>query len=154
MEWSGLGLGGAAVVGYNAEGIYFLNHAASGFDTVADIISCGTIQKRKKRQDDPVSRVEMLEFPMDPQLRMQAEECIDWHFRDVIIHDINAMELASLLSDYPCPMTRQQAIYDAGRYVQYTQSPLCYVSSLPQVNYEISLAFPVYAAQLCCYENG
>ena len=122
---------------------------------MVDISSWGVDQhERRKRQEDPFRRIDVLELPIDPQLRMRAEECIDIYLRDAILFQINAVELADLISDYPCPRTENQAIVDADRYVLHTQSPLCYVSSLPQMSNEITTALTVYAAQQCCYENG
>ena len=155
MQWSGLGLGGAAVIGYNAEGIYILNHPSSGNAAVADIVSCGiNQQKRRKRQENPFERTDMLELPTDSELMMRAEECIDLYLKDILLLQVKPMELADVVSDYPCPKTLNQAINDAGRYILYTQSPLCFVSSLPRMSSEVTGTVTISAAQLCCYENG
>ena len=155
MQWSGLGLGGAAVIGYNAEGIYILNHPSSGNAAVADIVSCGiNQQKRRKRQNNPDRRISMLELPTDPELMMRAQECIEKYTFDVTVLAINSTELADVISDYPCPNTLNQVIYDAARYILYSQSPQCYVSSLPRLSREVTGTVTIQAAQLCCYENG
>ena len=153
MQWSGLGQSRAAVVGYNAEGNFFENHPSSGFATVADTISCGVNQeRRRKRQDDPLQRIPM-QLPTDPILRMRAQACIRRYLQEINLFQINPNELADVVNDYPCPPKLDQAITDAARYVLHTKSPLCYVSSVSRMS-DIAEAITVSATQQCCYDDN
>ena len=152
MQWSGLSGAPCAVVGYNSEGDAYQNHPASGFTTVADIISCGFSQDgRRKRQTDPVSVINPL--PSDPD--QTEQDCLNSYNRDISVFRINATELSNLVSDFPCPPTLKQVRADSGRFRLHTQSPLCYVSATPQTSGTLSVVLgEVHAAQQCCYENG
>ena len=143
------------MVGYNSEGNFYQNHPASGFASVADIISCGIGQQggRRKRQADP-SELAMLELPTDPDLRQRAETCVHLYMRDIFVFQIDPTELADLVSGFPCPTTLNQVLADTGRYVLQTSSPLCYVSANPQTSTTLTMVLEVHAAQQCCYENG
>ena len=143
------------MVGYNSQGNFYHNHPASGFATVADIVSCGISQQggRRKRQTDRFRRVTMMELPTDPTLRESAEDCISHYVRDIAF-GIIPTDLAELVSDFPCPPTLRQLEADTGRYVLHTQSPLCYVSANPQTSTPLSMVIRTAAAQQCCYDNG
>jgi hypothetical protein len=153
MQWSSLGQSRAAVVGYNSEGNFFQNHPSSGFSTIADAISCGAPQKRRKRQNNPDPRVPM-RFPTDPVLRMRAQQCIRRYLTEVNLFQIDPTALASAVADdYPCPPKLDQAMTDAARYAPQTISPLCFVSS-ESIPSDLSRAITVAATQQCCYDNN
>lgn len=153
MQWSSLGQSRAAVVGYNAEGDFFQNHPSSGFSTIADAISCGGPQRRRrKRQNEADPRIPM-ELPTDPELRMIAQQCIRRFLREINLFQINPNDLASAVADYPCPPKLDQAITDAARYILHSTSPLCYVSSVSRRS-DLSRAITVSATQQCCYDDN
>ena len=154
MQWSSLGQSRAAVVGYNAEGNFFQNHPSSGFSTIADAISCGVPQRRrrKRQNNEPDPRIPM-ELPTDPGLRMRAQQCIRRFLREINLFRINPAALASAVADYPCPPKLDQAITDAARYVLHSTSPLCYVSSVSRTS-DLSQAITVSATQQCCYDEN
>ena len=152
MQWSSLGQSRAAVVGYNAEGNFFQNHPSSGFSTIADAISCGSPQRRRrKRQNDQDPRIPT-RFPTDRELRMRAERCIRRFLREINLFRINPTDLASAVADYPCPPKLDQAITDAARYVPHTILPLCFVSSVSRRS-DLSQAITVSATQQSCYDD-
>ena len=140
------------MVGYNAEGNFFENHPSSGFATVAETISCGVNQeRRRKRQNDQFSCIQ-LRLPADPDDRNRATACLSRYQRDVLLHEINATELAGTVEESPCPRNRYQAMADAARFIMHTESPLCYVSSLSRSS-NIARGLTISATQQCCYDD-
>ncbi len=83
MQWSSLGRNKAAVVGYNSEGNFFQNHPASGYDIVADIISCGIKQENRRKRQAPIMTNIPMNLPTDPVLRERARKCISSYNREV-----------------------------------------------------------------------
>jgi hypothetical protein len=157
MQWSGLGQSRAAVIGYNADA-YFLNHPSSGFDAVADIVSCGVGQKRRKRQTGGV-RPLYTKMPVLPEVKAKSDECQDRYTRDILATFLDDTEqtniLAYIVSQCPCPPTSEQAIRDRARFLQLSQSPLCFVSTKPNCEGMpiFNNIFVVTAAHQCCYRG-
>lgn len=153
MQWSGLGEGRAAVVGYNSEGEFFQNHPASGFFMIADAVSCGANQgrRRKRQAAGPLEPV-----PVNADVRNAAIGCNTRYNFDVNVLRVEADDLTDLLTECPCPQTLRQAVSDAARFVQLSQSPLCYVSTVPNCKRipEAKGAAQVTAAQQCCYDDN
>ena len=158
MQWSGLGEGRAAVVGYNSEGGFFQNHPASGFSTIADAISCGVNPgRRRKRQAVGIDPMAPTPLPVDDNTRDAVAECNNRYNLDIWVFQVVPDELVELLSGCPCPPTLDQAISDAARFVEQSRSPLCYVSTMPNCKGTPGAngAVQVTAAQQCCYgDNG
>lgn len=156
MEWSSLGQSRAAVVGFNSEGNFFQNHPASGFASVADIVSCGVNQgRRRRKRQEPEPLPPIMQLDVDPDIRNSAAECNDRRNLDqILLQDPN--QLAVSLSGCPCPPTQGQAMIDAARFVEHSNSPLCYVSTVPNCNAEAQVqgAVTVTAAHQCCYDNN
>lgn len=151
MQWSNLGHSQAAVVGYNAEGNFFQNHPSSGFATIAEIVSCGANQERRKRQGNGQTRMPLL-LPRDPEKRRRARRCNLFFDREVSFFMITSDVLATLVADYPCPRKLNQAVADAARFVLHTASPLCYVSSVFRAR-TFRTVHTATATQQCCYDN-
>ena len=155
MQWSGLEEGKAAVIGLVFEATFYQNHAASGFAAVADIVSCGVSQeRRRKRQTRRMTRNRIMKAGTGLQTENRVDTCIDRFNRDVTTMIIKPTDLANLVSDVPCPPNLQQAVLDVARYSLYTKSPFCYVSALPKKSEDVSNAGAVSVTQQCCYEDN
>ena len=79
IEWSGQGFE-TAIVGYNSNGDYFVNHPANGFSDIGDIISC-TIHtlpggRRKKRQMAADGAIPAGAVPADQVAQGDKQVCI------------------------------------------------------------------------------
>lgn len=154
MQWSSLGQSGAAVVGYNSEGNFFQNHPASGFSSIADIVSCGVNQERRRKRQEPQPLTPIMPLDVDPVIRNEAIDCNNRFDLDKSI--VDSMNLTDLLSGCPCPPTLRHALTDAARFVQHTRSPLCYVSTVSNCNKQgaVSAVVTVTAAHQCCYDDN
>ena len=148
MQWSSLSLSRnrAAVVGYNSEGNFFYNHPSSGSATIADIISCGVNQENRRRGE---LRIMPINLPVDPIVREGAEQCISKYNYDLELVRMDPIELAKLVSYFPCPLTLTQAENDPARFTLQTRYPRCYVST---VSVDSKLPFSIHATQQCCYD--
>ena len=92
----------------------------------------------------------LMNLPTDPVLSERARRCISLYNGDVQFFP-NSTEIVNLVSDYPCPRTLNQVVNDPARFILQTESPRCYVSSLPKISNTVALQ--ISATQQCCYDN-
>ena len=81
LQWSAHGLE-YAVVGYNCQGDYFSNNPASGYENIADVVSCSfqVTGKRRRRQTiiDSINDFTMtMEMPADSEMQKLLNMCLD-----------------------------------------------------------------------------
>ena len=153
LEWSSLGISNPAVVGYNLGNGHFYNHPLSGFSSIGETLSCtvGT-RRRGKRQDEMQTTNLELPFPVSSTLRMNIERCREAAARDETIFIVVSLE--SVVSKLePCPCTLSQATNDVGRFLKFSDNPLCYLSIPKELNLVLRTAT---LTQQCCYNptNG
>ena len=150
MQWSSLGSGNAAVVGYNS-GTSFYNHPLSGFTPIGESISCtvDTIRRQKRQNKRQPTNIALL-LPADKNLKMMLSNCRVEIERDKLLFMEHLPEVLALLLE-PCPCTLEQASKDLGRFVKFTDTPLCYLSGPKSV-----YLFNITLTQQCCYDpyNG
>ncbi len=147
IEWSAIG-DEAAVVGVNAQGLYFENHRASGLDTVGDAVSCTDAESSShaKRQAD----VEHLnQVPVGGPLAEAIEQCNNLEtFDEIEIPDTS--ELVAMAQ--PCPCSLNQARTDK-RFVPIADLPNCFMQAL--LNAVQTLFQPrLEYGQECCYDDS
>ena len=152
MQWSSLGNGNAAVVGYNS-GTGFYNHPLSGFTLIGDSISCtvNTIRRQKRQNKRQTTNIALL-LPADKNLKKLLSNCIVEIEKDKILFMELFPEVLALKLE-PCPCTLEQATNDIGRFVKYSDTPLCYLSGPKPTNL---LKTNITLTQQCCYDpiNG
>lgn len=153
MEWSSFGTNNPAVVGYNLGSGYFYNHPLSGFLSIGESISCmiGT-RRRGKRQNEMQTTNLELSLPVSQALRVKFERCR----RAAAFDNSNFIVISfeTLLSELePCPCTLNQAKNDVGRFLKFSDNPLCYLSIPKEFNLIVRTAT---LNQKCCYNltNG
>ena len=152
MQWSAVGQNGAAVVGYNTGSYSFYNHPLSGFSSIGESISC-TIEnrRRQKRQNENQLSSVIMKPPVDPETIEMIANC-----REKVVEDISRFMFrpngpTSLTSSLePCPCTVNQARVDIGRFMKFSDDPLCYVSVPLSVNLIIDM---IALTQQCCYDT-
>ena len=150
MQWSAAGGSLAAVVGYNTGTQSFYNHPLSGFSSIGESISCTVERRRQKKESEIQASNVILQPQPDLDIQRKAIKC-----RIKVQEDINRFsghdQLISLISLLqPCPCTVNQARQDVGRFVKFSEDPLCYIS----VPVYTSVNVPVTLTHQCCYENG
>ena len=149
MQWSAVRQNRQAVVGYNIGLFSFFNHPLSGFSSIGNISCANENGRRQKRQSSDRLGSEVTRVGQDPIMKTRFRNCLRSENNDKErFGNKTPSDLASLLK--PCPCTRDQATND-GRFIIFSQSPLCYVSTVPTpstLNDEtISLT------QQCCYNT-
>lgn len=150
VQWSSLGRGRAAVVGYNSEGNYFNNHPFSGLSAIGDAVSCTfDIGKRRKRETDGTSLTN--DVDNDPGVTGAVEDCLGAVGLDELLSNMqDPMVLADMLPS--CPCERDQIIRDYARFRKLDGPGNCYVSSTPTRIMGIRLTTASNSlTQMCCY---
>ena len=140
-------------MGYNAGGTYFENHRSSGFDTVANDVSCVVELTRSKRQ------VRMMQTnPYDIQteegLAEQIHCCREWYSVDV---NQTAPTFTSPEQALPCPPTLQHIKLDTRfendtRFRNATNTTICYLQRFSVLG--SSTLGPLFYGRQCCYHTG
>ena len=146
LEWSTTG-NRPAVVGYNAGGTYFENHRSSGFDTVANDVSCVVEVSRSKRQAagnqamfHTKNRVgAMLSSSQACRKRYNKEKSVK--FSDLFSEPAQA-----------CPQTLRQAIRDSRFKIDMefrnAADATCYIQ-----RFSVSGLTGIKYGQQCCYDK-
>ena len=140
-------------MGYNAGGTYFENHRSSGFDTVANDVSCVVVLSRSKRRAGGMI-TEGGEIPRNEVLQQTNEKCRE-RYRD----DIRGIDLDSLQVLPPCPCTLDEAENDPGfemdTQFRNTENTTCYIQRFPEYEYHdvVHTSQFIYGQQ-CCYNTN
>ena len=140
MQWTGYWQHG--VVGYNAEGEFYDNHPASGFEVVNNSVACAN-----DMYGSPWSNV-LYKISLAPDYQLKAKrKCLMMIRKD-------EERLQSIGNDVqerlePCPCSIWQAEGDFGRFQKEGFNGTCYVQRFPlRVNSPEGAAF---FSQECCY---
>lgn len=156
IQWSSMGSvirrfrGGGAVVGYNAAGDAFQNHALSGYSSIGDAISCTVdLGTRNKRQQGGTTTMPLTPFS-DPQLNQIC--CIGHILRELRRITMEEVKTISTLLD-PCPKTRKLANEDSAQFRPQPENADCYVS-MRDIVYTLMSGEDVFPTQQCCYNDG
>ena len=142
-------------MGYNAGGTYFENHRSSGFDTVANDVSCVVELRRSKRQAGGMMPTTVgVDIDVDALLMQRTAACRDRFMADEqFIPNPNNTFAAPV---QPCPCTFNQATNDprfmidtmfrphAKCYIQRSNSAVSGSSAIGRISY----------GQQCCYNNS
>ena len=140
MGWSGYWDDWRAIIGYNANGEYYKNHPASGYDNLAEAVSC----QNKICNVLQSSLVYNLSLPSSDVDKIRSD-CINLYDEDVALHGDNA-SIASIAAQLePCPCTFWQAWFDFGRFRWQFSEYLCFIQRSP-ANFTT-------AVQQCCYSS-
>lgn len=143
MNWSGVGEGSYATIGYNLNGV-FENHPLSGYPEV-HTIGCSS-----QSPDDVIGRRQALMFSnqlyqlpsaVDPIQQLRSD-CLTMEILDIqSVGDV--LSLSSSLG--ACPNSVTQALLDF-RFIFYSQSSTsqCYIHIFSAGNADIS-------SLICCY---
>ena len=161
IEWSGQGFE-TAIVGYNSNGDYFINHPTNGFSDIGEIISC-TIHtlsegRRKKRQNvmNPDGTIPAGECPADQAIQERKQSCIELALSDDFfienfddLKDFNNQDWTILSK---CPQTKDKLIISPEFKPFLLQTSDCHRSKKPfvpggsvQRHYEF--------VSVCCYNE-
>ena len=141
MQWSTSG-NAAAVVGFNAGGIFYHNHPLSGTKLIREAVECSMNNITNIFLTLPTTLGAHIVVP---------RQCLRKYYEDVYIlsgTDIN--DFAERLE--PCPCTLRQAILDLGRYIRQNDNSLCYVSSKP-LPVRTSTGTSIQLTQQCCFDR-
>ena len=140
-------------MGYNAGGTYFENHRSSGFDTVANDVSCVVELRRSKRQaGGMMPTTDSMEIDIDEILRRTTEDCRERYNNDRLL--IPNPDETFRNPVMPCPCTLRQARRDQ-RFMMDTMfrpDSTCYLQR-SVVNGSDVLG-PISYTQQCCYANN
>ena len=140
-------------MGYNAGGTYFENHRSSGFDTVANDVSCVVELTRSKRQaGGMMPNTVSMEIDINEILRQTTEDCRVRYNNDMtLIPNPNDTFRNPVM---PCPCILRQARRDQ-RFMMDTMfrpDSTCYLQR-SVVNGSDVLG-PISYTQQCCYANN
>ena len=158
IQWSAVGAGDAAVMGFNAEGNYFFNHPFSGISEIGCALNgfsncdVDSVSVRKKR--NTVGATNCLQLPTNKITKEQIENCQrridDDFFR---IRDASVIKRLEEMLE-PCPCLKRNAEEDCGRFKQQSKHPGCFISVKTTFT---RLGFPSLArvalTQQCCYDD-
>ena len=138
-------------MGYNAGGTYFENHRSSGFDTVANDVSCVVELTRSKRQTGMV-QTNGPNVEVEKRLEDKTALC-----RRNVRNDMNIItNLDVTFADQvlPCPCTLNQARNDPrfNDNTQFRAESICYIQSFAASGF--SEFFPIKYGQHCCYDSN
>lgn len=138
IQWSNVGAGRPAVVGFTAGGRFFDNHPLSGKPEIGCAVN-GQICMA-----DNTSTTALLRLPTDPTLQATVQPCVRSYVLDAFtLNQQNPTALRDILD--PCPSLRSQAEFDGGRF--QPELPDCFVGTRPKhLNGVLFL-------QQCCYDN-
>ena len=149
IQWSATGSGRAAVVGYNAAGESFFNHALSGYSLIGDAVSCSV---RENQQNEQMSR--LLNTVTDSMsLHLPAESAAICCATILSADPISSLKVLKEVNDLvdPCPPTLYQARLDSARFRRQPDLPQCYVSMKKTVHFLGNM--PHSITRQCCYSN-
>ena len=142
-------------MGYNTGGTYFENHRSSGFDTVANDVSCVVELTRSKRQaGGMMPNTDSMEIDIDEILMKTTAAC-----RSRYINDTRGIDLNSLQVLPPCPCTLDEAENDPGfemdTQFRNTENTTCYIQRFPEHDYHhvVHTSQFIYG-QHCCYNTN
>ena len=141
MQWSRSG-SNAAVIGFNAGGIYYHNHPLSGSTFIRDAVAC---------TGRNVTNM-FYTLPTAPNARdiIHRQRCLRKYHEDRrFLQGTDVTTLSALLD--PCPCTLLQAILDLGRYIRQSNT-FCFVSSRP-ISYYVPTGRSIQLTQQCCYDQ-
>ena len=133
MQWSGYST--FATIGFNANGAYFKNHPASGYDVVSEAVAC-----QNAFCNVSVSNlVYRLSQTPPSYASLQRQLCTSLYLSDLARLDLSRARYQL----EPCPCTWGQAWMDQSRFVWSSDSRLCFVQRLSKEGTSY--------AQRCCY---
>ena len=140
-------------MGYNAGGTYFENHRSSGFDTVANDVSCVVELRRSKRQAGGMTQTnDSMEIDIDETLRETTVACrLRYNFDRALIPNPSDTFRNPVM---PCPCTLRQARRDE-RFIMDTMfrpDSTCYLQR--SLVSEYNTVGPISYRQQCCYADN
>ena len=140
LEWSTTG-NRPAVVGYNAGGTYFENHRSSGFDTVANDVSCVVELTRSKRDNHDTT------IGIEFGANATKNACLAHYFLDQMLIPQNAFRFA-----LHCPKTLDQVVIDPLFEIdtQFRDRENCYIQRFAVSESTFQNVNITYGQQ-CCY---
>lgn len=162
IQWSSLGVGNSAVVGYNSRGNYFSNHPFSGFSQISDALSCTfSSRRRQRRQSNRLLAYNNLIFlSTNSTLNSRMRMCSFLKKLDIGVLNSShqtPMGLANLLLH--CPPTIRQAERDCARFIRLNNRPddarhnnYCFVSA-DLNSHRIANLGEITLTQMCCYNR-
>ena len=139
-------------MGYNAGGTYFENHRSSGFDTVANDVSCVVELRRSKRQaGGMMPNTDSMEIDIDEILMETTAACRRHYTLDTQVIPTNGFPNRVL----PCPFALDQAKNDP-RFIrdeQFRATAVCYLQRYPVSGNTILENLNTMYGQQCCYDR-
>ena len=139
-------------MGYNAGGTYFENHRSSGFDTVANDVSCVVELRRSKRQaGGMMPNTDSMEIDIDEILMETTAACRRHYTLDTQVIPTNGFPNRVL----PCPSNLNQARNDP-RFIrdeQFRATAICYLQRYPVSGNTILENLNTMYGQQCCYDR-
>ena len=140
-------------MGYNAGGTYFENHRSSGFDTVANDVSCVVELRRSKRQaGGMMPNTDGTEIDIDEILMQTTGACRTHYTLDTQVIPTNGFPNRVL----PCPSFVSQAKNDP-RFIrdeQFRDTAMCYLQRYPVSGNTILENLKTVYGQQCCYDGS
>ena len=148
VQWSGQDLN-FAVVGYNSHGVHFSNHFGSGFEDIADIISCSQAGQLYRRPCATNYYEEMIKT--SESMLVSFKKCFDLVKTDVLMnHNIQL-----ILENLPtCPsgdQVKQDKLFEYDR--SRKSGNICYRSKVYYRSRDSHDQLHTFVQQ-CCYYSG
>ena len=139
-------------MGYNAGGTYFENHRSSGFDTVANDVSCVVELRRSKRENGngmPTKTV-FIDINVNDALRAATQECLDKFRLDGKTNEDLSATFPGPLE--PCPRALKQAKNDPRFEINKQFRENCSIQKVPVsgINFNGRITY----GQQCCYDDS
>ena len=152
LQWS-IGSGfDHAVVGYNSHGDYFYNTPGSGYENIADIVSCSfQVGNRRRRNTQPQESMQgVLPYNTPNPVEMCSDK-IDIDRNS--ISDDKILHILEILPD--CPPTSHLVEVDHLFEPDSTKAA-CFRSKIQvnPANIGAHVQRPYTFVQQCCYSNG
>jgi len=139
-------------VGYNAGGTYFENHRSSGFDTVANDVSCVVELSRSKRQAGGMMQTTGKQNTIDMELKgnPMRRDCRAHYYLDMLLIPIHAFRSA-----LHCPRTLDQVENDPlfENDTQFRDREKCYIQRFAVSEHSALQGVNITYGQQCCYDN-
>ena len=138
-------------MGYNAGGTYFENHRSSGFDTVANDVSC-VVELRRSKPEADMTQTKDWDINVVETLKERTESC--WRNFTQDRNLITKLDVTFAEQVLPCPCTHNQAKNDPRFKIDtpIREGTKCFIQHFAASGY--TAFFEIKYGRQCCYDNN